>query len=50
MLKANTTLATNTIDQPTNIVPVESTLKNVSSTVHYTAPAYSIQVIQLDRK
>jgi alpha-N-arabinofuranosidase len=50
MLKANSTQATNTIDQPTNIAPVESTLKNVSSTLHYTAPAYSIQVIQLDQK
>jgi alpha-N-arabinofuranosidase len=50
MLKANSTQATNTIDQPTNIAPVESTLKNVSTTVHYTAPAYSIQVIQLDQK
>ena len=50
MLKASGTLATNTIEQPTNIMPVESTLKNVSSMVHYTAPAYSIQVIQLDQR
>jgi len=49
MLKAHSTQATNTIEEPTNIAPVESTLKNVGSTLHYTAPAYSIQVIQLDQ-
>jgi len=47
-LKAKSTLATNTIDEPTNIVPVESPLRNVASDLHYTAPAYSIQVLQLD--
>ena len=50
MLKANSTQATNTIDQPTNIAPVESSLKNVGSSMHYTAPGYSIQVIQLEQK
>ena len=50
MLKAHSTLATNTIDQPTNIVPVESTLKKIGSEMHYTAPAYSIQVIQIDQR
>lgn len=47
MLKARDTQATNTIDQPANILPVESTLKNIASDLHYMAPAYSIQVLQL---
>lgn len=50
MLKAKGTLATNTIDEPTNIVPVESTLRNVASDLHYTTPAYSIQVLQIDQR
>jgi alpha-N-arabinofuranosidase len=50
MLKARSTQATNTIDEPTNIVPVESTIKNVGSTLHYMAPAYSIQAIQIDQR
>jgi alpha-N-arabinofuranosidase len=49
LLKAQSTQATNTLEQPTNIVPTESSIKNVGGTVRYTAPAYSIQVIQLDR-
>lgn len=50
MLKAESTQATNTIDNPKNIVPVESTLKNVASELHYTMPAYSIQVLQADQR
>lgn len=50
MLKALSTEATNTIDQPQNIVPVESRLRNVGSDLHYNAPAYSIQVIQVDER
>jgi alpha-N-arabinofuranosidase len=50
MLKAHDTQATNTIDQPANIVPVESTLKNITSDLHYTAPAFSIQVLQIDQR
>jgi alpha-N-arabinofuranosidase len=50
MLRAHSTQATNTIEQPANIVPVESTLRNVSSDLRYTAPPYSIQVIQLDQR
>jgi alpha-N-arabinofuranosidase len=50
MLKANSTQATNTIDEPTNIVPLESTLRNVRSDLHYTAPAYSVQVFQIDQR
>jgi alpha-N-arabinofuranosidase len=50
MLKAPSTQSTNTIDQPENIVPVETALPNVGSVLHYNAPAYSIQVIQVDEK
>jgi len=50
MLKAAGTEATNTIDQPQNIVPIESNLRNVGSDLRYNAPAYSIQVIQVDEK
>jgi alpha-L-arabinofuranosidase len=48
VLRAHDTQATNTLQEPTNIVPVESTLRNIGSELHYTAPAYSIQVIQID--
>ncbi len=50
LLKASDTEATNTIDQPQNIVPVETNLRNVGSELRYKAPAYSIQVIQVDEK
>ena len=50
MLKASNTEATNTLDSPSNIVPVDTPLQNVGSDLHYTAPAYSIQVIQLDQR
>ena len=49
MLKALSTEATNTINQPENIVPVESNLR-VGSELRYNAPAYSIQVIQVDER
>jgi len=47
MLSARGTQATNTIDAPETIVPKETTLRNVSDDFHYTAPAYSIQVLEL---
>jgi alpha-L-arabinofuranosidase len=50
MLRAHDTQATNTLQEPTNIVPAESTLRNTGSELHYTAPAYSIQVIQIDQR
>ena len=50
MLQAGSTQATNTLDQPNNIVPVESSLRNVGSELRYTAPAFSIQVIQVDQQ
>ena len=50
MLRAHDTQATNTLEEPTNIVPMESTLRDIGSEMHYTAPAYSIQVIQIDQR
>ena len=50
MLQAKSTQATNTITNPSNIMPFESTLQNLSPDLHYTAPAYSIQVIDLDQR
>ena len=50
MLEAKNTQATNTIDEPTNIVPVESTLRNVANALPYTAPAFSIQVLQINQR
>ena len=50
MLRGGSTQATNTLELPTNIVPIESPLGNVGSELHYQAPAYSIQVIQVDQQ
>ncbi len=47
-LSAPGTQATNTIDAPKNLVPAETTLKDVSSDFRHTLPAYSIQVLELD--
>lgn len=47
-LSAQDTQATNTIDQPTNIVPVESTLKISGDTLHYRVPGYAIEVLVMD--
>ncbi|MGD0095965.1 MAG: alpha-L-arabinofuranosidase C-terminal domain-containing protein [Terracidiphilus sp.] len=49
-LSAHGTQATNTIDQPKAIVPVEATLEGVSNHLKHTLPAYSIQVIQVDEE
>ena len=50
MLRGVSTQETNTLEQPTNIVPIETPLRDVGSELHYTAPAYSIQIIQLDQR
>ncbi|MGB7136146.1 MAG: alpha-L-arabinofuranosidase C-terminal domain-containing protein [Acidobacteriaceae bacterium] len=44
-LAAHDTQATNTINQPTNLVPVESALKISGTTLHHKVPGYSIQVL-----
>ncbi len=47
-LSAPDTQTTNSIDDPRQVVPVESTVRNVSSDFSLTLPAYSIQVLQID--
>ena len=49
-LSALDTQSTNTIDHPERIVPVTSTLHDVSNHFTHTLPAYSIQVIQIDEQ
>ena len=49
-LHANDTQETNSIDDPARIVPVESTLHDVSANFHHTVPALSIQVIEFDEQ
>jgi len=49
-LSAHSTQATNTIDQPNQIIPVETPLHGVSNHLHHTLPGYAIQVIQLDEQ
>jgi alpha-N-arabinofuranosidase len=49
-LSAHDTQATNSIDEPTRIVPVESTVQMSGGTLHHTMPGYSIQVIAIDQK
>jgi alpha-L-arabinofuranosidase len=46
-LSGKTTQATNTIDKPTQIIPIETPLASVSNHIHHTAPALSIQVLEL---
>jgi len=47
-LTAHSLQETNSIDDPTRIVPVESALGDVSSHFKHVVPAYSIQVITID--
>jgi len=47
-LHALTNEATNTILEPTKIVPVKTPLKNLSSDFHHTIPGYCIQVLEID--
>jgi alpha-N-arabinofuranosidase len=49
-LSALSTQATNTIDQPHQIVPVESALQGVSDHFRHTVPGYAIQVIEFNQK
>jgi alpha-L-arabinofuranosidase len=45
-LSGHDTQATNTIEHPDQLVPVNSTLQNVSAKVHHVMPPYSIEVIE----
>jgi alpha-N-arabinofuranosidase len=47
-LSAHDTQATNTIDHPEQVAPVESALRNVTSKVHHVMPGYSIEVIEFE--
>ena len=49
-LHAESNSATNTIHDPERIVPLRSTLSVQGERLQYTVPAYSIQVLELDRK
>jgi alpha-N-arabinofuranosidase len=49
-LRANTIWATNTIQAPTRIVPVNSTIKINGERLPYVVPPYSIQVLEVTLK
>lgn len=49
-LSANSTEATNTIDNPDSIVPRESTIHLSGGALHHTMPPYSIQVFNLEER
>jgi alpha-N-arabinofuranosidase len=49
-LSAHDTQATNTIDHPDQIVPVDSAIHNVSGHVHHVMPPYSIEVIEFEEQ
>jgi alpha-L-arabinofuranosidase len=49
-LSAHDTQATNSIDHPEQVVPVESVIKGVSGHVHHTMPGLSIQVIAFEEQ
>lgn len=47
-LSAPTTEATNSITDPTHIVPVTSTISNAAATFTHTVPRYAIQILDID--
>ena len=49
-LSGKTVAATNTIQNPTAIVPQESTINNVASRFTYVVPGYSIEILELKTK
>jgi alpha-L-arabinofuranosidase len=49
-LSAHDTQATNSIDHPDQIAPVNSTVQNVGGKVHHVMPAYSIEVIEFQEQ
>ncbi len=49
-LSAKTEAATNSIDHPKNIIPVESRFERASGNFTYTLPPYSIQVLRVRTK
>jgi alpha-N-arabinofuranosidase len=49
-LRAATNEATNSITDPKKIVPVQSKVSNAAKTFRHTAPAYSIQVFEIETR
>jgi alpha-N-arabinofuranosidase len=49
-LSARSTQATNTIDHPEQVVPVETALRNVTSHISHTLPAFSIEVMEFTQQ
>jgi alpha-L-arabinofuranosidase len=49
-LSAHSTQATNSIDHPTEIAPIETALRGVGGHLHHTVPGYAIQVLQFDEQ
>ena len=49
-LKANTTWATNTIENPERVVPVRSQLSLQGERLEHVVPGYAIQVLEIDLK
>jgi alpha-N-arabinofuranosidase len=49
-LSAHDTQATNSIDHPDQVVPVETALHNVSAHWHHVVPGFSIQVIEFEEQ
>jgi alpha-N-arabinofuranosidase len=47
-LAAHDTQATNSIDDPSRVVPVQTTLNEVASHFHHSMPGYAIQVIEFN--
>jgi alpha-L-arabinofuranosidase len=50
VLKADSPDATNSIEQPTNVAPVEKTMGGLSTDFTKTLPAYSITILELQTK
>jgi alpha-L-arabinofuranosidase len=49
-LEANTTWATNSIDNPNRVVPVKSEVTVRAGRMQHELPGYSIQVMEIDLK
>jgi alpha-L-arabinofuranosidase len=49
-LAAKSTQATNTLDEPANVIPVQRELSPLGNNIRHTMPAFSIQVIQVDQQ
>ena len=50
VLGADDSAATNSITDPTKVIPVESTISGVGATFNHTFPAYSVSILQMETK